>query len=145
MSDYQPAQPNPDLKTLDKLVGKWKVSGGAEGQITYEWMEGNFFLMQHINLQHGDLHHSGIEIIGHEMKFGEAPSEHIKSRYYGSMGFTFDYTYEMEGNLLTIWGGEKGSPAYYRGTLSDDGNTLEGAWVYPDGGGYQSTATRIQE
>jgi hypothetical protein len=53
-----------------------------------------------------------------------------------------DYVYELDGDTLTIWGGEKGSPAYYRGTFSEDGNSATGAWVYP-GGGYESTMTRI--
>jgi hypothetical protein len=52
-------------------------------------------------------------------------------------------TYEVDDDTLTIWGGEKGSPAYYKGMWSDDGNTNAGAWVYPDGG-YESTMTRIK-
>jgi hypothetical protein len=60
------------------------------------------------------------------------------------MGETFDYVYEMDGDTLTIWGGAKGSPAYYRGKFSDDGNTLTGAWVYPGGGGYKAVATRVK-
>ena len=43
-----------------------------------------------------------------------------------------------------IWFGEKGSPAYYRGSFSDDGDTLTGAWVYPGGGGYSTTTTRVK-
>ena len=60
------------------------------------------------------------------------------------MGDTFDYTYEVDDDTLTIWGGEKGSPAYFQGKWSDDGNTNTGAWVYPDGGGYESTMTRVK-
>jgi hypothetical protein len=48
-----------------------------------------------------------------------------------------DYTYELKGDTLTIWFGERGSPAYYEGTLSEDGSTLTGAWHYP-GGGYEA-------
>lgn len=139
MSNHTP-KPNPDLKSLDKLVGTWNVTGGAEGTIRYEWMEGGFFLFQHVDL--GDA--KGLEIIGHEQKFGEEPSKDIKSRYYGEGGVTFDYVYELDGDTLTIWGGERGSPAYYEGTFSKDGNTLSGAWVYPGGGGYSSTATRVK-
>jgi hypothetical protein len=51
--------------------------------------------------------------------------------------------YELEGDTLTIWGGEKGSPAYYVGKFSADGNTMTGAWEWP-GGGYESTATRVK-
>jgi len=32
--DAQAPQPNPDLKSLDRLVGTWKQSGGIEGEIT---------------------------------------------------------------------------------------------------------------
>jgi hypothetical protein len=140
----QANSPNPDLKPLDRLVGTWTVSGGTEGQIRYEWMEGGFFLLQHIDMVSDGREIKGLEVIGHLQSFGEEPSADIQSRYYGSGGETFDYVYEMEGNRLTIWGGEKGSPAYYKGTLSADGNTLTGEWVYPGGGGYPSSATRVK-
>jgi hypothetical protein len=142
--EQQPPTPNPDLKSLDRLVGTWQVSGGSEGKVTYEWMEGEFFLLQHVELQQYGQTIKGIEIIGHEQTFGAEPSEDIKSRYYDTMGNTFDYVYEVEGDTLTIWGGEKGSPAYYRGTFSADGDSFSGDWVYPGGGGYSSTATRVK-
>lgn len=131
-------KPNPDLGPLNRLVGTWKVSGGVTGTVTYEWLEGGFFLLQHVNLGGN----KGLEIIGHEQKFGEEPSHNIKSRYYGAEGYTFDYVYELGGDTLTIWAGEEGSPAFYKGVFSADGDTLTGAWVYPGGGGYASTATR---
>ena len=135
--------PNPDLKSLDSLVGTWAVSGpDIDGQVTYEWMEGGFFLIQRVDLVHGGRKIKGIEIIGHERPFGAEPSEEIKSRYYDTMGETLDYQYEIEGDILTIWGGQKGSPAYYRGTFSADGDTVTGSWVYP-GGGYESSMSRI--
>ncbi len=68
-------------------------------------------------------------MIGHEQKFGEPASADIKSRIYDTTGNTFEYVYELEGDTLTIWGGEKGSPAYYRGTFSADGNSASGGWV----------------
>jgi len=86
----------------------------------------------------------GMEIIGHEQKFGEEPSAEIKTRVYSFLdGMTLDYVYEMDGDTLTIWAGEKGSPAYYKGKFSDDGNTLTGEWVYPSGG-YKATATKVK-
>lgn len=45
----QPAMPNPDLKQLDRLVGTWAMSGDVGGTVRYEWMEGGFFLIQHVN------------------------------------------------------------------------------------------------
>jgi hypothetical protein len=138
-------KPNPDLKSLDRLIGTWKQSGEVEGEITYEWMEGGFFLIQHVDLMQYGNKIKGMEIIGHEATFGAEPSTEIKSRFYSFLdGMTLDYVYEMEGDILTIWGGEKGSPAYYKGTFSEDGNTLTGSWVYPGGGGYDAVATRVK-
>ena len=138
----QAEQPNPDLKTLERLVGTWNVTGGAHGVVTYEWMEGGFFMMQHFNLIHDGRKIKGIEIIGHLQVFGEKPSEDIKSRVYDTVGNTLDYVYEVTDDTLMIWGGEKGSPAYFKGTFSPDGNTCAGAWVFPGGGGYDATMTR---
>jgi hypothetical protein len=140
----QPRQPSSDLKRLDRLVGTWVVSGGTQGTVTYEWMEGHFFLVQHVDLEQYGQHIKGIEIIGHERKFEGEPSEDIQSRFYDNMGNTLDYVYELDGDTLTIWGEEKGSPAYFEGEFSDDGNTLNGEWVYPDGSGYVSTMNRIE-
>lgn len=137
-------QPNPDLKSLDRLIGTWKQSGAVDGEITYEWGEGGFFLLQHVDLKQYGNHIKGMEIIGHEFGFGAEPSPEIKSRFYSFLdGMTLDYVYEMDGDTLTIWGGEKGSPAYYQGTFSKDGNTLTGSWVYP-GGGYEAVSTRVK-
>ena len=148
MTDNDAPTPAPDLRRLERLVGTWKQSDptgndGIDGTTTFDRMEGGFFLIQHVNLVQGDSTTKGIEIIGHELLFGETePSADIKSRYYGNKGETFDYVYELEGDTLTIWGGEKGSPAYYRGTFSDDDNTLTGGWVWP-GGGYDAKSTRV--
>ena len=143
-AEYQPSTPNPDLASLDRLIGTWKQSGGIEGEITYEWTEGGFFLIQHVDLEQDGQKIRGMEIIGHLQLFGEEPSKDIKSRFYSFLdGMTLDYVYEIEDDTLTIWGGEKGSPAYYKGTFSADGNTLTGSWVYPGGGGYEATTTRV--
>ena len=137
-------EPNPDLEGLgNRLVSTWEVSGEARGTVTFEWMEGGFFLVQHVDLEQSGQAIKGIEVIGHERPFGAEPSEDIRSRFYASTGDTLDYVYEIEGDTLTIWAGGKGSPAYYRGTFGEDGNTLTGAWHYPGGGGYEATSTRI--
>ncbi len=138
-------KPNPDLKSLNQLVGTWEQSGDVTGEITYEWGEGGFFLIQRVDLEQYGNKIKGIEVIGHEFPFGAEPSAEIKSRFYSFLdGMTLDYVYEMEGNSLTIWAGEKGSPAYYKATLSEDGNTLAGSWTYPGGGGYDAISTRIK-
>jgi len=141
----QSAEPAPDLRALDRLVGVWQVSGDyVEGTSTFEWMEGGFFLIQRYGFETPDGRKiEGVEIIGHERPFGAGPSEHVKSRAYSNTGDTLDYVYELEGNTLTIWGGEKGSPAYYRGEFSGDSDILAGRWHLP-GGGYGATSTRVK-
>src|SRR5215208_6064339 len=138
------AEPAPALERLgSRLVGTWEIAGGWRGTGTYEGMRGGFFLIQGVNLGQQDGQRiTGIEVIGHERPFGAEPSEEIKSRFYSYTGNTSDYVYELEGNTLTIWAGERDSPAYYRGTFGDDGDTLTGAWHYP-GGGYEATSTRV--
>ncbi|MGW0587332.1 hypothetical protein [Streptosporangium sp. NPDC002607] len=132
------------MTELDRLTGTWKVSGEATGQVTYSWLVGRHFLKQEVDLQHAGRHITGIEIIGREKPFGaEEAGEDITSRFYGSQGETLDYVYEINGDTLTIWGGEKGSPAYYRALFSPDGNSLSGNWVWP-GGGYHAELSRVR-
>lgn len=83
------------------------------------------------------------QVLGNLHPFGEPTGPDVVSRYYDSVGNTFDYVYELDGDTLTIWGGAKGSPAYYKGTFDAEGTTVTGEWVYPGGGGYASTMTRI--
>jgi hypothetical protein len=138
-------KPNPDLKVFDRLIGTWKQSGELAGEVIYEWAPGGFFLLQHVDFVHGGNKIKGMEVIGHEFAFGAEPGADIKSRFYSYLdGMTLDYVYEMEGDTLIIWGGEKGSPAFYKGQFSKDGNTLTGGWTYPGGGGYQATSTRVK-
>src|SRR5882762_7569150 len=78
----QPKAPtrNPGLKPLDKRVGTWKVSGETEGTLTYEWLDGAFFL-----IARGDTKQNGqptrhMEIIGYFREMGVAPAYVISSR-----------------------------------------------------------------
>lgn len=146
----QTPKPDPALKSLERLIGTWKVfdpsgKGGVNGHVTYEWMEGGFFLLQRFDFDHNGQKVRGIEIIGYEHAFGAEPGKEIKSRVYDNRGNTLDYVYEVDKDTLTIWGGQKGSPAYFKGKFSDDGNTCTGGWVYPGGGGYESTMTRVKK
>jgi hypothetical protein len=139
-----PPEPSAKLRELgDRLVGTSRLSGGVEGTSSYEWMEGGHFLIQRVDFEQYGQRIKGIEVIGHLRPFGEAPSEEIRSPFYDTQGNTLDYVYELDGDTLTIWGGKKGSPAFMKGTIDADGN-VTGEWVYPGGGGYQFTSTRIE-
>jgi hypothetical protein len=138
-------KPNSDLETLNRLVGIWHVSGDATGEVKYQWLEGKFFLEQHFDLVHDGRAIKGIEVIGHLHPFDGEPSEDIHTRVYSfTDGMTLDYVYELEGDTLTIWGGEKGSPMYYQGTFSGDGSSVMGGWHWP-GGGYTANMIRANQ
>lgn len=130
------------VTALDALVGVWDVTGGAEGTVTYEWLEGGYFLLQRVELEQFGQASTGLEVIGALRPFMAEPSQHVHSRFYDNQGNTLDYVYELTGDELTIWAGEPGSPAYFRGSFSADGTVLDGSWTYPGGGGYESRMTR---
>ncbi|MEK8225885.1 hypothetical protein NKG05_07220 [Oerskovia sp. M15] len=123
------------LRALDRLVGTWQVTGGAEGEVTYEWMVGGYFLLQHVRLTQFGQEITGLEVIGNLHPFGEPVGEDVVSRFYDSLGNTLDYVYEITGDTLTIWAGAKGGPAYFEGAFDADGGAVVGEWVYPGGVG----------
>ena len=129
------------VQALGRLAGTWRISGDATGTVRYRWLPGGFFLAQEGELELFGHKNAFTEIIGRHRPFGRVPSVEIHSRVYTSEGDTLDYVYELDGDTLTIWGGHRGSEAYYTGTFSADGDTLTGAWIWP-GGGYQTTSTR---
>src|SRR5262249_54066168 len=131
--------PNPDLESFDRLVGTWKVSGPEiDGQVSYEWMAGGFFFVQHFDLNHNGHKIKGIEIIGYGRSWDGTTSRDCTSHMFDNEGNAFTYTWDLAGDTLTIWGGERGSPDHFTGKFSEDGNSLTGAWEWP-GGGYAST------
>jgi len=138
-----PKEPHSLLRTLDPLIGKWKITGpDIEGEVTYEWMEGGFFFIQKFDLQQ-DGHQKGIEYTGYDEETGT-----LRSRLMQTNGGRFTYTYEIDGDTFYYWFGDKGSDIYSRSTFSDDFNYFEGRWHWTneDGtpGGYEFTARRIR-
>lgn len=136
-------EPSAQMEKLSPLVGSWKLSGDAQGTVKYEWIAEGFFLMQTIDLTVFGHRVKGIEVIGHLQPFMQTRSESIHSRAYDNSGNTFDYIYELEDDVLIIWGGAKDSSSYYEGKFNEDFTVNTGGWVYP-GGGYQSTMTKIK-
>jgi len=139
------ARLNRGLQSLDPLLGTWKISGGAQGQIRFERVEGGFFLLQHVDLEYGGRKIKGMEVIGHLQFPGEQPTADIHSRFYSFYdGLTLDYVYELEGERLQIWFGPRGSGNYFLGHFSEDRKSFGGAWKWP-GGGYEAVGTKVEE
>ena len=73
MSDI-PEQPQPDpaLRRLDRLVGRWSMEGNLvgsdekniKGETTFSWLPGGFFLQQRVHIDFMGLPIDSLELIG---------------------------------------------------------------------------------
>jgi hypothetical protein len=137
-----PKKPNPALKKLNCLVGKWKQFGDADGTAEYEWMDGGFFLIQRFFFHMGKRRFKGIEYIG----FDE-DTKTLRSHLMDNTGQNLTYTRDINGDTLTIWFGDKGSSNFYRGQFSKDSNILTGRWQWPEAdgkiGGFKLNMRRV--
>ena len=142
--DHEQEQPHPALHALDVLVGTWQLSGpDVHGQLFFEWLEGGFYLVQRVDMIQAGHHIRGLEYIGHDPDADTLHSYFFGNTGPGPFGTTaLEYAWEVTDDTLTIWGGEVGSPAYFKGAFADDRNSVTGAWHWP-GGGYDAAMTRV--
>jgi hypothetical protein len=132
-----PAEPYPALRQLDPLVGTWDVSGPfLNASLRFEWMDGGFFLVQHIDGRSADREIRGVEYIG----FDE-DTQTLRSHYMDNQGSNFTYTWAVEEEIVRIWFGERDSDNFFEGRFSEDRNSYSGRWQWP-GGGYPATMRR---
>lgn len=134
----QPAKPAPELKSLAVLIGKWSTDiefnnapdNRGTGTVTYEWMEGGFFLVEHF--EHNftkEGAHKGLSIIGFD---GEGQS--CVSHFFDNHGNKRLYKVSIEDRAFKI----NGQWERYSGEISDDGNTITGTWEQAkDGSNWQ--------
>jgi hypothetical protein len=116
---------SPELAAFDRLVGAWTFeathpmfpSTVVHGRMTYEWLEGERFLVQRSSNDHSDFPDS-ISVIGF------ADEEQLTAHYYDSRGVFRVYRMAMEGDTLRMWRDEPGFRQRMEGTLSEDGATL---------------------
>jgi hypothetical protein len=148
MAQEQP-QPNPALKALDVMVGSWELRGrdfgtGGEirGELALDWLQGGYYLVQHVDIDYAGRKVSGVEYVGYDQANDNLRSYFFSNEGPGPFGgVAIEYVWELGDDTVTIWGGEVGSPANFKGTFSADRNTISGRWEWP-GGGYEATLTR---
>ncbi|CCH89246.1 conserved protein of unknown function [Modestobacter italicus] len=127
------------IHSLDRLVGTWVLDGtGSSGSISYDWYEGDAFLVQTIDMVSSGETTRGVEYIGWNPETAT-----LRSHFFASSGEILEYTYDLTGETLTIWFGGTDSAAKYVGTFEAAGDRVIGAWQWP-GGGYESNMTRIE-
>lgn len=135
--------PHPALNQLDKLVGTWRVwdPSGADavrGQVSCEWMEGGFYLMQYVDLDIS----KGVEIIGYDEE-----CQMLKSHFFSHTGERREYVYEIEDDTLIISIESPNICGDFVGTFSADGSAYTGSWEWTQGGvemGYDMTMAHVR-
>jgi hypothetical protein len=138
------AKSNPALKALEVMVGVWDLKGRdfttneeVRGQSTFEWLDGGFFLVHRFNFDYAGRPFTGVEYIGYDEKSG-----HLRTHVFGNQNAEpLEYTWEVDEHSFTNWFGNAGADNRYKGTFSEDRNTLIGQWEWP-GGGYEATMIR---
>ena len=105
-------------------------------------MDGGYYLVQHVELDHPGQKITGVEYIGFDEDTGT-----LRSHFMSSFGANFTYTWDLVDRDLYTWFGDKDAASFFHGRLSDDGTRYEGAWQWPDDrggtGGYSANAVRI--
>lgn len=118
--------PNPALKELDKLVGKWKTSGThpafpdktLHGKASFDWMEGGAFLRWYSEMDEEGFP-AGIAIFGSDDATGE-----FFMLYFDERKVSRKYEVSVEDNVLRWWRNAPGFSQRYSWTITDDGNTI---------------------
>lgn len=141
-------QRHESLDALDVLVGDWRVEGRdldggspSSSSLTRRWMPGGHFLIQETRSEAEA--HPSVEYIGYDHARHE-----IRSMLFGAEGpgpfcsFALEYVWDLDDGRLTIWHGDRGSPARFVGDVDGLAGTVTGRWEWP-GGGYLATATRV--
>jgi len=146
---FQPLQPNPALRRLDALIGRWELRGrtldtaedNITGWVNFEWLPGGFFLQATGETVFMGTKIQSLEILGYDPE-----TQNFPANVYSNMdGKVVQYYWDIQGDIVTHW--TEGSK--YTGTLSEDGNTLSGGWRPQEGtegspeSTYDAVMTRI--
>jgi hypothetical protein len=126
----RPATPNPELRSLDRLVGEWVMEGThpfdltitVRGRVTFEWLEGHAFLIEHWSVEHPDFP-NGIAILGYDEATGN-----LRQHYFDSRGVARIYNTSLSDGVWRLWRDDPGFSQRFVGTFADNGNTIMGRW-----------------
>jgi hypothetical protein len=116
------------LRDLDQLVGEWTLEAThpafpdlvVPGRSSFEWLEGEQFLIQRSRADHPDFPDS-ISVIG--------PVEgRLAMYYFDSRGVHRVYEMSFDDGVLRIWRDAPGFSQRLEARLTDDGDTFGGVW-----------------
>jgi len=132
-SDAQMPSPDPALRRLDRLVGTWTLTGhliGSDeenitGEITFQWLEGGFFLQQDARIDFADMFKvRARELIGYDPETGGFAS-YVYSNFSPE---PLPYKWDLRGDTLTISVSHGPLDSSFSGEFSGDGDSFAGGW-----------------
>lgn len=120
MTDRDPA-----LEPFDALIGTWAteathplVDAVVPGTITFEWLEGGHFVVEHSSNDHESFP-DAISVIG-----PPESGDGLVMEYFDSRGVRRTYGISLNDGVLRIWRDAPGFDQRYSATLAPD--TFEG-------------------
>lgn len=122
----EPTQ-DPELEPLNALVGEWTIQAthpaypGASvaGRASFEWLEGEQFLIQRSRADHPDFP-DAIAVIG--------VTGALSMHYFDSRGVHRVYEMSLSERVWRIWRDAPGFSQRFTGTVGDHGDTISGLW-----------------
>ena len=120
--------PAPELEPFKALIGAWTVEAThpafpslvVGGRASFEWLEGEQFLIQRSQANHPEFPDS-ISVIG-------PVDERLSMYYFDSRGVHRVYEMSFEDEVLRISRDEPGFSQRFEGRFGDGGDTLSGVW-----------------
>jgi hypothetical protein len=124
-------QPDPELRRLDRLVGRWSMEGNLvgsdetniRGETSFRWLPGGFFLEQRAHIDFMGLQIDALELIRYDPESKTFPS----TVYSNFSPDPLPYRWEVEGDSVTITVSYGVLDASFIGSWRDDG-TFSGGW-----------------
>jgi hypothetical protein len=124
-------QPDPALRRLDRLVGRWSMEGhlvGSEetsirGETSFRWLPGGFFLEQRVRIDFAGLKIDAVELIGYDPDTDTFPS----TVYSNFSPDPLPYKWDVQGDSVIITVSYGALDATFTGSWREDG-TFSGGW-----------------
>ena len=134
MADDTQAQlptPDPALRRLDRLVGRWTMEGNLlgsdekniKGETTFRWLPGGFFLEQRAHIDFMGLQIDALELIGYDPETDSFPS----TVFSGFSREPLPYRWDVLDDAVTIAVSYGELDATFTGSWREDG-TFSGGW-----------------
>jgi hypothetical protein len=126
-------QPDPALRRLDFLIGRWGMKGrllGSDeeniiGEVSYEWLPGGFFLRQRVKMNFAGF----VDIDTEELIGYDPETDTFKSHVYSNLSpVPLPYEWDVRDGSMKITVSYGPLDATFEGRLAEDGNSFSGAW-----------------